>query len=1190
MVSPIPEPISSFLLTMFQSMLSDAMKDVIHNLKDNHPIRKAINRVSAEYPSIENLSNTLTEFIEKDTVKHSVDQLVLGKRDIPLEELVDTMCTKTHFYMGEQTQEKAREIIVAFCKIFFEELIKSEEYGRLVQANRFEEIAKSELQEHMKTRENFQEVFSELKGVMNDCCNSILNTSIDIEVSKRLSDVFKKRIDEAKIFLESGKVKTAENLYITIIKDFEEQRIADNNLLFRAYNNLASCEWLCGEDSLAGAHFIKANSFLPEDIKSIANAALGYLLLQKVIDAFNTINQALAIDSHNLYALCIKANILLNMEKFDEALSLFEGISLDGECYYMLGNIYLKKGDYDKAIDCLKQSLSMNDKNIDTISLLAQSLFHKVDAKIKVNFILPSEMDVSDVKFLCESKSLYSKAIELLKDQERVIAMKNVLVNCSAVSIFLGSYDDALECCKNALNYDQSYQLAWNNKAISEFLAGKYSDAIDSFTKLLKIQGESNEILAKISQAYILDGKPEVAIDLLEEKDEIDLRLVLAKAYRRNQNYKKARESIESLLIKYPTNPEVLVALANLELFEGEIDKCYLYYKKAIEYAANLLKKLIRIQLADVYYDNLDYINASEIYKDYVDFRIDSPLLYKYLICLYYLEDYDKCLKIINAYTSNNEPDEFYLKLKAAIYEVLGQLKEAYDIYFLLSKRFPQKLKYQIRQGLCLFRQGKDRESVDFLEKIKDLVKGNADQMMALAEAFDFVGKGRVAIDLGYRALCLQAYTPRINLAFIKIFLKSSKDIPPEEMDDKYIKAFQDTIANFNKRFPNEKSLKTIKVSDNLKEIFEMVDSLAKKTDFITKQFKERNFPLYTLSTLLQRDLFAVWGAVVSMPELVIWVATGLSSEQQEETHLALESQDIVIDSFALFTFRYLELLPELSNSFSKIYVSQSTQDHLLAIIRENQIGLSDGYMTIGKQGEQYIREEIPSATVQKKIDFLNDIKTFISDKVVGLTRDYNENEKKWEELFTAKAVDPILLAFEKNIPICCDDRALLLFFKGERHLSCFCSYYVLKKMASLGVITQDKYYEKLNALIKLSYFYIPIDNAFILYLLRRDGFKISDDLTNVFKVIESKDTLIDSAVEVVANTIRTIWLEDVLNADKLKLLDLALFALTKQRSMSLIVRKIKATLIVKFYLLPLQREEVFMQIDNWVRAHKIII
>jgi tetratricopeptide (TPR) repeat protein len=1178
-MSPVGPITSSILCSWLYDILTKSVK--LATKEENPVLAKAIILTCEQFKGIEGLKQAITSFLKDAKVVQEISNLSQGGNDIDVTNLGNILLEKTHFHMGEQTDDYSKKLLTALFDNLYREFVKTNEYGHWILLKRADDNHTVEMQDGHQVTQNMVGELSEKLESLNKSIG--LNTYADVHSEGKIEGIFKERIDEARDLITSGKVKTAKEIYKGIIASLEKNKDVNKHLCFRAYNNLASCELQIGEEKEAATHFLKAYEYAPDDIKSNTNAGLAYLLEDNKEEALKYVNKALTINANYVDALCLKATILYEVGEKKQAIDVLEGQEIS-QCYITLADIYLRDANFDKAIALSRKSIENDKANINNRMILGISLIRKAEKQIKEKAIMPSQSSPEVYDLLNEAKDTFTSLIDDVSSQELDRTLLSALCNRGVAFTLMGDYKNSIADERRAFYIDPHSQSSLNNMAIAEFLSNNYSAASNIFEKLTKIDSENEDYLFKLANAYILNGKPEKAKELLEGKTSLGMKLLYVNALIRNQELKKAEEILQELSQKHQDNIDVLLTYAHYFSEVGNLDESIKKLKTAYENGSDVQKRIAAASLAGNYFDKKEYKKAADIYEDYMTPKIDNSFLRNYVRCLYDLKAYKECLLIIKAHKEENDPDAFYLEVEASIYEFLGQLQNAYDTYAKLYKKLPKASKYLARQAVCLFRLGKEKESFDFLNSVKDRFE-DAEEIMILAETFDFVGNTVEAIEQAYKALKMKFSGPRVHLVYIRLFMK----LTDEKIEDKYIKEYQDCLANFNSRFPNEKAFQKIKVSDDLKEIFELVDKRAKKAENIKQQFKEKKLPFYSLSFLMGVDLFTVWGVLVASPDLRLTVAHGSSNEQRDEISLADSSDEIVLDIFSLFTFAHLNLLEELEKAFAKILISQSVLDGIMQTISSFQIGSKQGQTTLSKEEGKYVRQEIPAEYINKKIEFLDKMKDFAASKVIGIGRQYNEMEEKLAKAITEEAIEALILSQTNKIPLCSDDRAFIDFGKTEYKISGFCSTYVLSKMLKNKLISDEQYYEKILDLIQLTYNYIPIKAEMVVHFLKKANYKIDENVSILLGIIKSGDTDENSAIALVATIISTIWLDFTLQQDKVNILCALLSSLTAQRNTVAVCAKLQNILKRKLALLPLHLYEIQKLMKQWNKAQIIL-
>jgi len=1256
--------LSSVGISLLSNCISDVVKKGLKNLRsDESPLRKAILRTTQKFTEIEGLSLHIEKWLQQEITQKEFRNFLQGKHEVNVHDLSKNLVEKVGFYYGEESREKATEIIQHFFTFLLEELLKAEE-GFVYQSYRMEVLAKKNFEEHEETQKGIKELdakLTEIKGLVQ-------SVGKEEKYREKISEEYTKRIDEAKVLLEAGKIETAKTLYRNILNDLLNEEGKTPKTLFRVYTNLGCCELEAGVESEAIKYYELAYTLLPNDEKAIINMALAQMLNDEAENGLQYIDKLLTKDPGNIHGLCTKANLLVSLERYDEAINLFKDndkLLDDAQCCYTLGYVYYRKKDYKNAQVILRKAVEKNPSVPEYICLLAIS----ISSPILEKKTLPWFIQDQQIRELEEADSLLSKALEFIRKGENNNKIESTLINRSAVRIALSKFNEAIDDCKDVIVINKNSSIAYRNKGIAEFLTGNYVDAVNTLIEAVEKGEPSTDIIPKIVYSYLRKDPPEPikAIECVKryfpdeeniQESYLPVKMALIESYIANNEPEKAYNLLRKSQQLFPNNPEILIAFAKYKNLIGKKSESESHLIEAFKYADAVEKLRISLILADYYYREKLYDKALPYYENIVNPSINNDVLKKYLTCLYYSSNkeqgYKICLEICEKLREKHGVIEFISEVEAAIQEELGNLRIASDIYLKLSQKFPSQYKYQLRYGMVEFRRDNRDNAIKILDNVKNKAKDDAIALMSIAEVFDYVGRKNEAIKLAYDALELSSEDPEMHLAYIHLFLsrddESDKLLNPSTIDtntvvtlkfdeeqrvymlldtkapninrgeisiesdfgkkllglkigdkvkigeppyeeegevteikSKYLKTFQESMSNFNKLFKDTR-LQRIKLNEDLKNIFEIIDQTSERTAKISELYKQRKLTIGALSILLGRDLFDTWAGLVTIPGMTLRCALGSEEEQKEELEIANASKKVSVDLIGLFTLVHIGCLDLLQKLFDEVYVSQSILDELTQILIHQNIAKEKGYMTIGKYEGQYIKEEISTEDIQKRINFLNTIKNFVTShcEVGGLKNPPSQSEENLKDLLGKSSTDILLIAKENDLPIYSDDKSLREIAFNEYHIKGFNIQSLLKVALNRKIIKEDFYNNKIVKLILSSYSYISISSQILFFSTRRNDFKLARDTNRLFEILESPETSLKSVLNVLSDFVKLIWLEPIPIEKKLMYLDLSLKALTKKRSIRNTLRRFKEIIADKLILLPVQSDYILKNIDFW--------
>ena len=1267
MVDPL---VSSIVVNLLSSCISEIVKKGIASLSTEHPVTKAISRTVEKFSTIEDLSLYLENWLQQEITQKEFENFLKGKHDVNVHDLSKNFVEKVGFYYGEGSKDKAAEIIQHFFIFLFEELLKTEE-GLVYDSYRTEVLAKKNFEKHEETQKGIKELAAKLTEIQKSLAQYV---GKEEKYREKISEGYTKRIDEAKVLLKAGKIETAKTLYRNILNDLLNEDEEKPKTLFRVYTNLGCCELEAGAESEAVKYYESAYSLLPDDEKAIINMAIAQMLKGKAEDGLQYVDRLLAKDHCNTHGICTKANLLVSLERYDEAINLFKDndkLLDDAQCCYTLGYVYYRKKDYKNAQVFLRKAVEKNPSVPDYICLLAMSIGFPILEKRTLPWLIPDQQ----IRELEEADSLLSKALECLRKGENNNKIESVLINRSAIRIVLGKFNKAIDDCNDVIVINKNSSIAYRNKGIAEYRTGNYVDAINTLIEAVEKGESSTDIIPTVVYSYLSKDSPEPikAIECVKryfpdedniQESHLPVKMALVESYIANNEPEKAYNLLKKCQQLFPNNPEILIAFAKYKNVIGRKLESEAHLIEAFEYADGVEKLRVSLILADYYYREKLYDKAIPYYEKIVNPFINNDVLKEYLTCLYHSSNkeqgYKVCLEICKKLREKYGVIEVVSEIEAAIQEELGDLKTASDIYLQLFQIFPFQYKYQLRYGMVEFRRDNRDDAIKILDEVKNKAKDDAMALMSIAGVFDCVGRKNEAIKLAYDALELSPEDPKMHLAYIHIFLsrddESDKFLTPSTIDtntvvtlkfdggeqrthilldtkkpdinkgeisiesdfgkkllglktgdkvkigeppceeegevikikSKYVKAFQESITNFNRVFRN-KGLQKVKVGEDLKNIFEIIDQMSERSSKIRELYKQRKLTIGALSNLLGRNLIDTWAGLILDPEMTLRCAIGSEEEQEEESEIANTSKKVSVDLIGLLTLAHIDCLDILPKLFDEIYVSQSALDELIQI---QNIAKKKGYMTIGKYKGQYIKEEISPEDVQKKISFLNTIKSFVTShcEVRGLKNPPSQSEESLRELLGKSSIDILLIAKENGLPIYSDDKSLREIAFNEYHIKGFNIQNLLKVALNRRIIEENFYNDKIIGLILSGYSYISISPQTLLFSARKNDFKMVEETNRLFGVLESSETSLSSALAVLSDFVKLVWLEPITIEKKLMYLDLSLKALTNERGISNTLERFKKIIADRLILLPLHSNVILKNIDLWKKGQVLLI
>ncbi len=280
---------------------------------------------------------------------------------------------------------------------------------------------------------------------------------------------------------------------------------------------------------------LRANSIGYFDIDAYEVIVDHYMEKLKFKKALAAINQAMEQFPFSTGLIAIKAQILSNLEQYEEALELLEKARnlhpMDIEIYLSIGSILSLQGKHKDAISLYEEILSFADDEKDdiyyNIGLAYQSLEEYDKAiesyKKSIEENINHEGSLYELAFCLDiagqlegSLSYYRKFID--EDPYSAAAWYNLGIVCNK----LEKFDEAIEAYGYALAIDDTFASAHFNMGNSLMNLEKYKEALEEFNKTVEIEGPSPEVYCCIGAAYENMGHFDLGLKYFQKSAKLD--------------------------------------------------------------------------------------------------------------------------------------------------------------------------------------------------------------------------------------------------------------------------------------------------------------------------------------------------------------------------------------------------------------------------------------------------------------------------------------------------------------------------------------------------------------------------------------------------------------------------------------------------------------------------------------------
>ncbi|CAD8074922.1 unnamed protein product [Paramecium primaurelia] len=382
-----------------------------------------------------------------------------------------------------------------------------------------------------------------------------------------------------------------------------------------------------------------------------------------------------------------KVITLIKQTNYNEALKYLENTDDQyqetADYHYFKGLAYLGLNDLQKAQECCEQAIKYDST-------------HKLAlAEIGNIYILTKKYEEAHQIFM-----------ELLKlDQKSFEAH----LGLGFVRTQINDFKTAQEHYESALNSGIEEKITSLNYGHMLFKQKNYEMALKFYTKSLEIDNEYLSAFQAIGNLYFKQQKYNELLELCEQYNnnqswKIPILLLKCSAYFGLEQYDKAQQACEMILLEDQNNLEALYSIAKCLKAQGKNSQALNYIEKILKLSpknkkflnlkANLLILLQRYQQALQTCDELFELDANDSYSFYI-----RGLIYMNMKAFgNAIDDFERALNFELHHTFNQKV--YQSKIKCHLeFQQFQQIQDCYDFLLALTNNDSDKIKILIDKG-----------------------------------------------------------------------------------------------------------------------------------------------------------------------------------------------------------------------------------------------------------------------------------------------------------------------------------------------------------------------------------------------------------------------------------------------------------------------------------------------------------
>lgn len=537
--------------------------------------------------------------------------------------------------------------------------------------------------------------------IINDSIQMFFNVALSVDRQEHVMMEFQLKgllLDYQDIFSQASN-----KIFSLVKKDLTDDEIA---LLNRKITNSKFAY-----ETYAAGYLFEMKGNIPDALTAysrsleidpsivIASCRLGmlYSIQKKYEIAKRMYEETLKENPNNPVVVAYMADFLSTSDQPEAALQFMNKnrsiISLTSKGLKSSGALYLRLGEYQRAIALLTRSISMGPDNLDTEFLLGQAWLHTGNYERAIdifNRLIKCRPDY--LRFYSSLGSAYRKSGQLMQAAMTLQSALNrdpqdvvLMIDLSQIWIELKWNQKALQLLKQAESINPEIGDIYINMGLAYWNAGEESNAHEYFNKAMQFPELQQSAMINIGNIFFSKQQFNKAISFYKKalkigKKNSSLEYNLAIAYLQTGKESKGIKHLDALLMLEPERIDVLQKRARIAFALKNFDEAEHYYRRILEITP---QDRVTVQLlVKVYSETGKFDEAIQIIEDYL---IHVPTSFEFIKLLaeiyqkrgWYDVAIEKYQEIISEF-----PDQFagYMGLGQCMYEMIfNGLSEKYD-------------------------------------------------------------------------------------------------------------------------------------------------------------------------------------------------------------------------------------------------------------------------------------------------------------------------------------------------------------------------------------------------------------------------------------------------------------------------------------------------------------------------------
>jgi hypothetical protein len=424
----------------------------------------------------------------------------------------------------------------------------------------------------------------------------------------------------------------------------------------------------------------------------------------------------------------------------------------------------------------------------------------------------------------------------------------------------------------------------------------------------------------------------------------------------------------------------------------------------------------------------------------------------------------------------------------------------------------------------------------------------------------------------------------------------SSEEGVITEIKSKYVHAFHESGKMLEVRYPEQAvgfvSMKMKPGEEGVKELLATLGKQQDERNRIVEQahslYASHPLPIGGVARFLQCDIIQAWSHLTTHEDGKVICASGTAAENESADQiLDSESVKCVVDPISLMTIHALSLADEVVSTVGRLGIAQTTIDLLTETLHKRSAIDRRGFMTLTREGQQFVRRKVTEAEVELYRLSLETIIKWIDTNCYILPwspelSTKREDLKELVELIGDESLDTVLAASDPARALYSDDLRLRQMAKAEFNVDGLATQPILLRAVEAGIIDREEYNKAVIRLAAAGYLHTRIHGETLLEAARHAEWAATSPFSDITWLLRAPFCDEDAAVQVVADFLRQLWQQALLPRSTDYLVFRLLDELAVGRNPFQVTDKLITAVARRMLVLPIARHELGKLIRAW--------